>query len=75
MVEGIIADHVTRKTGHGGEAVGVFLLSGFSGILKRRAVGHLQHVRHVAGGGGIQNQSPDAVIHNVHDFRHEISRV
>ena len=32
MVEGIIADHITRKAGHGGEAIGVLLFVRFAGV-------------------------------------------
>ena len=62
VVEGVVPDDVPGQAGGSCQAVGVGLLPRLAGILHRRTVRHLQHVGHVAGGGGVQNGNIHAVV-------------
>ena len=54
-IEGIFADYVARQAGIAGKAVGIRLFPGQSAVFERRAVRHLKHIRHMAGGGSVKN--------------------
>ena len=54
-IEGIFADYVARQAGIAGKAVGIRLFPGQSAAFERRAVRHLKHIRHMAGGGSVKN--------------------
>ena len=63
LVEGVIPDDVPRQAGGAAQPVGIGLFPGLAAALEGRAVGHLQHIGHMAGGGGVQNGDIHAVFH------------
>ena len=62
MVKGVVPDDVPRQAGGTAQAVGVGFFAGLAAARQGRAVGHLQHIGHVAGGRGVQNGHIHAVV-------------
>ena len=65
MVKRIVADHISGQTGGPGQTIGIGLFAGFAAVTQGRAVRHLQHIRHVAGSGGIQDGDIHAVVQGI----------
>ena len=73
--EGVFADHVAGKAGGPGQTAGIWQLAGGRSVWQRRGVGHLQHVRHMAGGGSVQNSHRQIGRHDVQHGRLQITGV
>ena len=74
-VKGIVADDVAGEAGRPAEPIGKRLFLRFAAALQGRAVGHFQHVRHMAGGRNVQNGDVDPVVHRLQHVRVQRPRV
>ena len=74
-IEAVISDDVSRKACPRGQPVGDALFVRHTALVKRRTVGHFEHIRHVARCRCIQNGDMQSVLHDVHDLRDKIPRV
>ena len=65
-VHAVIPDDIPGQAGRPGKAYRAGLFTGFLCAQQRRAVGHLNDIRHMAGGAGIQNRNCGiAVLHYI----------
>ena len=72
-VKAVITDDIPRKAGRPCQPHSAGLFAGFPCPQQRRAVGHLDHVRCMAGGAGIQDGNRRiAVLHHVQHAGQEI---
>ena len=75
-VKAVIPDDIPRKAGGAAQPDGARLLPCLTGIQQRRAVGHLNDVRGVAGCGHIQNgKAGISIVQGVQHGGNQIARV
>ncbi len=65
LPETIIAHYIPRKATQAAQTVGKWQLPGGAGTEDMRAVGHLQRVGHVAGGGRVENGNIRVIAHDI----------
>ena len=62
-IEALFTDHIARQTAGPAQTIGKCFFTLFAGISQRRAIGHFQHIRHMARSTGIHNGNVHAVVH------------
>ena len=75
FVEGVFVDDVAGEAAHAAEFVGVGFFAGEAAADDVGAVGHFEGVRHVAGGGGVEDGCGGLGGHDVHDGGDEVAGV
>ena len=68
----VVADDIARQTGRPAQPVG---LAGLGLAQKGRAIGRLDHVGHVAGGGNVGDRHRYGVVEDIEDLAHKNSRI
>ena len=67
-IKTVVADHITGKTGHPTQPIRVRFLASRSRAKNLGTVGHLQRIRHMAGGRRIQNSLITVGINDIQHF-------